>query len=75
LERSGGLLRRRAEQQRDWMWSLIDDELIEAVRQCPAVRSRRAGLEQAVMAGDLSAVDAAQQVLSQFAANLPAAWR
>jgi LAO/AO transport system kinase len=75
LEQSGGLLRRRAEQQRDWMWSLIDDELVEAVRQCPAVKSRRGELETAVMGGELSAVEAAQTVLASFAANVPTAWQ
>jgi LAO/AO transport system kinase len=75
LEDSGGLQRRRAEQQRDWMWSLIDDELVEAVRQTPAVKAQRASLEEAVMAGRLSAVEAAQQVLASFGAALPDTWR
>jgi LAO/AO transport system kinase len=75
LDQSGGLQVRRAEQQRDWMWSLVDDELVEAVRQVPAVRAQRGDLEAAVMRGDVSAVEAAQTVLAAFAANLPATWR
>jgi LAO/AO transport system kinase len=75
LEDSGGLERRRAEQQRDWMWSLIDDELVEAVRQARSVRAQRAVLEKAVMSGDLSAVEAAQTVLAAFACDLPQTWR
>jgi LAO/AO transport system kinase len=74
LEDRGGLGIRRARQQRDWMWALIDDELVESVRQAPAVKSQRAALEEAVMAGSLSAVEAAEAVLRTFADNLPSSW-
>ena len=75
LEASGGLARRRAEQQRDWLWALVDDELIESIRQCPAVKGQRSALERAVMTGQISAVEAAETVLRSFAADLPAPWR
>jgi LAO/AO transport system kinase len=75
LDAAGGLARRRAEQQRDWLWALVDDELIEAIRQCPAVKSQRAALEQAVMTGRTSAVEAAETVLRSFALELPPHWR
>jgi LAO/AO transport system kinase len=74
LEESGGLERRRAHQQRDWMWSLIDDELLDSIRQTASVKQVRAGLEADVMAGRLSAVEAAQEVLAIFARHLPSAW-
>ena len=74
LEETGGLAERRARQQRDWMWSLIDDELLESVRQTEAVKQIRTQLEASVMNGDLSAVEAAQEVLSVFARNLPTTW-
>uniref|UniRef100_S0DEZ1 GTPase n=1 Tax=termite gut metagenome TaxID=433724 RepID=S0DEZ1_9ZZZZ len=74
LEESGGLAERRARQQRDWMWSLIDDELLESVRQTPAVKRIRTSLEAEVMEGQTSAVEAAQNVLAAFAQNLPATW-
>ncbi|MDR1387484.1 MAG: methylmalonyl Co-A mutase-associated GTPase MeaB [Propionibacteriaceae bacterium] len=74
LESSGGLERRRALQQRDWMWALIDDELIEAVRQTPQIRQSRQQLEEDVMAGSLSAVEASQTVLETFARHLPEIW-
>jgi LAO/AO transport system kinase len=74
LESTGGLAARRARQQRDWMWSLIDDELLETVRQTPAVKAMRAELEADVMAGRLSAVEAAQAVLAGFARSIPSTW-
>ncbi|MDR1808113.1 MAG: methylmalonyl Co-A mutase-associated GTPase MeaB [Propionibacteriaceae bacterium] len=74
LEAHGGLQARRARQQRDWMWALIDDDLVESVRQCPEVKAQRQALEQAVMAGDISAVEAAETVLGAFARHLPPHW-
>ena len=74
LEETGGLLVRRARQQRDWMWSLIDDELLESVRQTSAVKQIRTQLESEVMGGSLSAVEAAQEILSVFARHLPTTW-
>jgi LAO/AO transport system kinase len=75
LEAHGGLHARRARQQRDWMWALVDDDLVESVRQAPAVKSQRHKLEQAVMDGDLSAVEAAETILRTFADHLPPHWR
>ena len=74
LEASGGLAARRARQQRDWMWSLVDDEVIESVRQNPQVKGIRKDLETQVMSGQLSAVEAAQEILTSFARNLPPTW-
>jgi LAO/AO transport system kinase len=71
---SGGLERRRAVQQRDWMWQLVDDTLLEALRQSPGVQRGRAGWEDEVMAGEISAVDGAEDILRAFAAHLPKAW-
>ncbi|MDR0488264.1 MAG: methylmalonyl Co-A mutase-associated GTPase MeaB [Propionibacteriaceae bacterium] len=74
LQSTGGLNARRARQQRDWMWSLVDDELLESVRQTQAVKVLRHELEQQVMDGTTSAMEAAQEVLTTFAANLPPTW-
>jgi len=74
LETAGGLEQRRAEQQRDWMWSLVDDELLESVRGSRSVKQSRTALEEAVMRGSLSAVEAAQEILSAFARDLPPGW-
>ena len=71
---SGSLETRRALQQRDWMWQLVDDTLLETVRQTAAVRQGRAEWENAVMSQDLSAVDGAEQILTAFGANVPSSW-
>jgi len=74
LESTGGLDERRARQRRDWMWSLIDDELLESVRQIAAVKRVRSQLEDDVMAGRVSSVEAAEEILSIFAHHVPAMW-
>ena len=74
LEADGGLEGRRAEQQRAWMWQLVDDTLLERLRQTSAVKRGRARWEREVMSGDLSAVDGAEAILRAFGARVPASW-
>lgn len=66
LESEGSLEARRAQQQQDWMWAMVDAQLMDAVRQSPAVRGEQTALEAAVRGGRLSAVDAASRVLELF---------
>ena len=65
-EAEGSLAARRAQQQQDWMWAMVDAHLEDAVRAHPAVRGQRADLEAAVRAGQVSAVDAADRILRAF---------
>jgi len=66
LESEGSLDVRRAQQQQDWMWALVDAHLTDAVRAAPGVKQQRADIESAVRSGELSAVDAASQILEAF---------
>ncbi|GAA1769725.1 methylmalonyl Co-A mutase-associated GTPase MeaB [Nostocoides vanveenii] len=66
LEAEGSLAARRAQQQQDWMWAMVDAHLEDAVRAHPAVRGQRADLEADVRAGRVSAVDAADRILQAF---------
>ncbi len=72
LEEQGSLEVRRAQQQQDWMWALVDDRLQDDVRRSPRVRSERERLEAAVRSGGTSAVEAAARVLELYAADLRA---
>lgn len=72
LEAEGSLAARRAQQQEDWMWAMVDAHLEEGVRHTPSVRPVRAEIEEAVRAGELSAVDGAARILSLYAADLAA---
>ena len=54
---------RRAEQQREWMWSMVDAELRAAARTTPGVAAQRGAWEAAVATGELDATEAAEKVL------------
>jgi len=67
----GGLEAHRAEQQVSWLWALVEGELTDSLRRSPAVRSLRAALESEVATGELSALEASQQILRALAGDLP----
>ncbi len=61
-----GLLRKRAEQQLDFTWALVRDELADRLRHSPGVRAIRDDVRRRVLAGELSAPAAADELLSAF---------
>lgn len=71
LMEAGELENRRAAQQLTWLWALVESELEQALRGAPGVVARRAALEDAVRSGQVSAVEAAEEILAAFAADLP----
>ncbi len=73
LEEQGSLATRRAQQQEDWMWALVDAELTDGVRSSASVRAERAEIEASVRAGTLSAVEGTARILALYAADLRAA--
>lgn len=70
LEAQGSLAARRAQQQQDWMWALVDAELTDGVRASASVRAERAGIEAAVRSGELSAVEGTARILDLYAQDL-----
>jgi len=66
LRTSGELGARRAEQARDWMWSEVNDGLLDALAGDPAVAAEMGALEEDVVAGALSPAAAAQRILKRF---------
>lgn len=66
LAADGSLDARRAAQQRDWMWALVRDDLITALRRSPEVKAIAKNLESAVSSGELSAVEASTEILDAF---------
>ena len=75
LEQQGSLSTRRAQQQQDWMWAMIDAHLADTVRESPSVRAVRAETEAAVRAGTLSAVDGTARILDALTRDLRGADR
>ena len=61
-----GLARKRAEQQLDFTWSLVRDELDQRLRRSPAVSAIRAEVREAVLSGRLPAPVAADRILAAY---------
>ena len=66
FEGNGVLQTRRREQMRRWMWSMVDDRLLRAVRSHPSVAAQAALLEAAVLEGKLTATLGAEAILRAF---------
>ena len=61
-----GLTRKRAEQQLDFTWALVRDELEQRLRRSPQVRAVRDDVRAAVLAGELPATVAADRILAAY---------
>ncbi len=71
LSAAGEFSARRERQQRDWMWSLVEDQLLTAFRHHPRVSALLSQCEQAVMAGTLTPTLAARRLLQEFGLSEP----
>lgn len=74
LEETGQLEDRRARQQREWLWALVQGELEDALRTSPAVGAIRPELEALVESGELSALEASDQILAALASDALKLW-
>lgn len=63
LDAAGELTSRRAEQQVQWMWSMVRDRLMDRLGSDPAVRAVLPALERDVREGELTPTLAAQRIL------------
>ncbi|HEX7718080.1 MAG TPA: methylmalonyl Co-A mutase-associated GTPase MeaB, partial [Marmoricola sp.] len=61
-----GLARKRAEQQLEFTWSLVRDELADRLRRSPGVAAIRDEVRAAVLAGELTAPLAADRLLAAY---------
>jgi len=61
-----GLSRQRAEQQLDFTWALVRDELADRLRRSPGVARVRDDVRRRVLAGELTAPAAADLVLEAY---------
>ncbi|GAA4901385.1 methylmalonyl Co-A mutase-associated GTPase MeaB [Tessaracoccus lubricantis] len=70
LEEEGSLQARRLAQQRDWLWNMVRDELMESLRTSPEVRAVADGVEQRIEDESLSALEGSAEILRSFAENI-----
>ncbi|MEM7352003.1 MAG: methylmalonyl Co-A mutase-associated GTPase MeaB [Acidobacteriota bacterium] len=63
LEAAGELEARRRRQRLQWMWSLIEEELLGSFHRNPQVAKKLAAIEEQVVAGEITPTLAATQLL------------
>jgi LAO/AO transport system kinase len=63
---SGVFDARRRQQTLSWVYGMVEEHLRKSFYDCPAVAASRAGLESGVLKGELSATQAARQLLSRY---------
>ncbi|TGB12044.1 methylmalonyl Co-A mutase-associated GTPase MeaB [Streptomyces sp. MZ04] len=66
LDSTGRLAAKRRDQQVDWTWTMVQDELLDRLRAHAEVRLLAPGLEQGVRQGTLTATSAAERILEAF---------
>ncbi|MGW9137285.1 methylmalonyl Co-A mutase-associated GTPase MeaB [Streptomyces sp. NPDC055681] len=66
LDSTGRLAAKRRDQQVDWTWTMVRDELLDSLRSHPQVRALTPSLEQRVRDGELTATLAAEKILAAF---------
>ncbi|MCF8610623.1 methylmalonyl Co-A mutase-associated GTPase MeaB [Gordonia sp. HY285] len=63
LTEAGEFARRRAQQQVDWMWTMVRETVLNRIDAAPGVRAIRAEVEAAVLDGSLTPALAAEQIV------------
>lgn len=63
MEKSGDFARRRVRQQIDWMWSTVEDRLVDDFRQRDDVRDEASRLEKLLAEGAITPTAAARELL------------
>ncbi|MEU7581203.1 methylmalonyl Co-A mutase-associated GTPase MeaB [Streptomyces sp. NPDC041068] len=71
LDSTGRLAAKRRDQQVDWTWSMVRDELLGRLRAHTDVQRLAPDLEQRVREGTLTATSAAEQILDAFQGDRP----
>jgi LAO/AO transport system kinase len=66
LASAGELEKKRERQQRDWMWSMVRERLLDQLRINPDVRSVAPGIEKALRERTLTPTQGAQQILERL---------
>ena len=71
LESDGSLQARRLEQQREWLWAMVEDEILESLRHEPKLREVAQRIEADMSIEATSALKGAEEILQTFAQVVP----
>ncbi|HEY9565841.1 MAG TPA: methylmalonyl Co-A mutase-associated GTPase MeaB, partial [Nocardioides sp.] len=61
-----GIARKRADQQLEFTWALVRDELAERLKRSPGVAAVREEVRRSVLAGEMAAPEAADRILAAY---------
>ncbi|WP_257477741.1 methylmalonyl Co-A mutase-associated GTPase MeaB [Acidipropionibacterium jensenii] len=71
LEKDGSLTRRRIDQQREWLWNMVENEVLESLHTDRTIQQAAAGIEAGLGTEATNALDGASQILQLFAQRVP----
>lgn len=71
LESDGSLETRRIAQQREWLWNMVRNEILESLDTDPRVRQAAEGIEEQLSTEATSALEGAEEILRVFAQVVP----
>ena len=71
LEKDGSLRVRRTEQQREWLWNMVRNEILESLDTDPSVQQTAARIEAGLGIEATSALEGAEEILRAFARAVP----
>ena len=66
FEPNGVIVKRRQQQSLDWLFTLVQDELLRRFYHDPKIKGRLAELKQQLLRGDITAVRAAEDLLDGY---------
>ena len=66
MEQSGRFAMKRSDQLRRWMWSMVEDRVLDALHSHPEVKRRALTLEADVLAGKITPTLGARALLEAF---------
>ena len=71
LEKDGSLQIRRTEQQREWLWNMVRNEILESLDTDPSVQQTAERIEAGLGIEATSALEGAEEILRAFARAVP----
>ncbi len=71
LEADGRLTDRRLSQQRDWLWNMVREEILDSLHTSPLVREVAVDVEARVAAEEISALEGSHEILKAYARAVP----
>ncbi len=66
---NGVLAERRKQQTLSWVYAMVEEHLHNLFYRCPDIMKNRAGIEEQVISGQVTATMAVQQLITMFAAD------